>query len=333
MSRSDRDPYHFALDWCDRVYGGRDVSSILSQFGRPAGPDPGPLADGAAAVFGLAEHLASGFVKLGRVEEGLYYSFTDATFHAAYSAPAVGTALTRFRVVISGGYRETFSEDALDRHPHGGVVQLRPGAAERISVEAKPHIRALTLFVDPLRVLGPEASARLGALLERRTAGAWFQPLAHRLRRAALDLAYPPYDGSLGRVYGSAKAREVICMLAAGLQDAEATPSGAAGRTADRVRVAQNVMAATYAEPLTTRALAERVGINRNALMSAFKARTGETLAQHYLRLRMERAQALLLDGDLSVGDIADAVGYRHGSSFTTAFRRCFGVSPRRSRD
>jgi AraC family transcriptional regulator len=64
-----------------------------------------------------------------------------------------------------------------------------------------------------------------------------------------------------------------------------------------------------------------------------FRAITGETPKQYTLRLRLSRGAALLLSGNDSVLSVAQHSGFRSHEAFTRAFRRQFGVSPRRYRE
>jgi AraC-like DNA-binding protein len=75
--------------------------------------------------------------------------------------------------------------------------------------------------------------------------------------------------------------------------------------------------------------LASELGTNRTKINQLFRACIGVTPQEYTLHRRIERAQALIVEGRLNVGQIADAVGYQHQSSFTTAFREVTGMSPR----
>lgn len=46
----------------------------------------------------------------------------------------------------------------------------------------------------------------------------------------------------------------------------------------------------------------------------------------------MEQAAQLLNEGELSIGDIARAVGYHGDGHFQQAFKQAFGVTPREMR-
>ncbi|WP_343219408.1 helix-turn-helix transcriptional regulator [Pseudoflavonifractor sp. An184] len=60
----------------------------------------------------------------------------------------------------------------------------------------------------------------------------------------------------------------------------------------------------------------------------AFHARYGCTITQYIQGQRMERAERLLANTDLPVGQIAQIVGYQNPSRFAQLFRRNTGQSP-----
>ena len=59
-----------------------------------------------------------------------------------------------------------------------------------------------------------------------------------------------------------------------------------------------------------------------------FKATFGESPHQYLLTRRLERAAALLRATDWTVAAVCFAVGAQSLGSFTTSFRRVFGLSP-----
>jgi len=67
----------------------------------------------------------------------------------------------------------------------------------------------------------------------------------------------------------------------------------------------------------------------------AYRRAFGTTLFQALLNARLTQAFAQLKAGDRSIKQIAWQAGYDHPTSFTHAFRRRFGVTPRsvRSRE
>jgi len=64
-------------------------------------------------------------------------------------------------------------------------------------------------------------------------------------------------------------------------------------------------------------------------LQRLFKHATGTALGQVLTEKRLQKAAQLLVKTNLSIKQIASAVGYEHTSSFTRAFERRFEYSPR----
>jgi len=59
-----------------------------------------------------------------------------------------------------------------------------------------------------------------------------------------------------------------------------------------------------------------------------FKASTGQSVHQYVLEQRIVEAKRLLLKGNLTLAEIADAVGFADQSHFTRAFKRIVGTTP-----
>lgn len=68
--------------------------------------------------------------------------------------------------------------------------------------------------------------------------------------------------------------------------------------------------------------------ISRTALDKRFIACLGRTPKEEILRVRLKRAQELLVETDLSVESIAARTGFHHGEYLGVVFRREFGQTP-----
>jgi AraC family transcriptional regulator len=86
-------------------------------------------------------------------------------------------------------------------------------------------------------------------------------------------------------------------------------------------------------EDLALPRLARLAGMSQFHFLRQFRALTGETPKQYVLRLRVERAALRLLLLRSSVLDVALDCGFRSHETFTRAFRRRFGTSPRDYRE
>jgi AraC-like DNA-binding protein len=91
---------------------------------------------------------------------------------------------------------------------------------------------------------------------------------------------------------------------------------------------AKDAVDARFRQPLDVAALARTAYLSPAHFSREFRRAFGETPHQYLLTRRLERAAALLRNTDRSVSDICFAVGLRSVGSFTTSFRRVYGVSP-----
>jgi AraC-like DNA-binding protein len=72
--------------------------------------------------------------------------------------------------------------------------------------------------------------------------------------------------------------------------------------------------------------------LSHSHLQYLFKQATGMALGQVLTEKRLQRAAQLLARTNMSIKEIASAVGYEHSSSFTRAFEKRFDQAPRRYR-
>jgi AraC-like DNA-binding protein len=91
---------------------------------------------------------------------------------------------------------------------------------------------------------------------------------------------------------------------------------------------AKDLVDARYREPLDVPALARAAHLSPAHFSREFRRAFGETPHQYLLTRRLERAAALLRNTDRTVADICVTVGLRSVGSFTTTFRRIFGLTP-----
>ncbi len=78
--------------------------------------------------------------------------------------------------------------------------------------------------------------------------------------------------------------------------------------------------------------LAELCAVSPEHLCRQFREAYGETPYQRLLRLKMSEAALLLAKRDLQLREVAVAVGYQDASTFSKAFKRVVGTSPRNFR-
>jgi AraC-like DNA-binding protein len=91
---------------------------------------------------------------------------------------------------------------------------------------------------------------------------------------------------------------------------------------------ARDTIDARYRDHLDVRYLAQVAHASPAHFIREFKRAFGETPHQYLLTRRMERAAALLSRTDYSVAAICMEVGLQSVGSFTSTFKRTYGMTP-----
>lgn len=118
-------------------------------------------------------------------------------------------------------------------------------------------------------------------------------------------------------------------------QEVEALPALRAATREElyrRLHRAKDFIAASFDEPITIDEMARVACLSVNHFLRTFRQAFHQTPHQFLTTKRMERAQRLLLDGELPVTEVCLAVGFESLGSFSTLFRRWSGLSPEKFR-
>jgi AraC-like DNA-binding protein len=81
-------------------------------------------------------------------------------------------------------------------------------------------------------------------------------------------------------------------------------------------------------QPLSLKELANQVGTNEFTLKKGFKTVFGSTVFGFINDIKMEKAQNLLTKQELTITQVAELVGYKNATHFTTAFKKKYGTLP-----
>jgi AraC-like DNA-binding protein len=107
---------------------------------------------------------------------------------------------------------------------------------------------------------------------------------------------------------------------------------GAEQRSTDALLVAVRALAnERLPGPLTLDDAASSLGISRRTLQRKITA-SGTTLSRVTDEVRRDRAEQLVGEGLLTMGEVAAKVGFAEQASFTRAWWRWFGAPPSRRR-
>jgi len=85
--------------------------------------------------------------------------------------------------------------------------------------------------------------------------------------------------------------------------------------------------------PVSLDELIDVSGMSASTLTRAFRRSTGLSPISYHLRMRIDRARALLQDTQLTITDIAYELGFSDSNYFSRQFRKIVGIPPRMYRN
>lgn len=88
-----------------------------------------------------------------------------------------------------------------------------------------------------------------------------------------------------------------------------------------------------YSFPVSLEQLSKFAYMGTTKLKTTFRELFGCNISDYIIRKRMEQAQHLLIGTELSIAEIAQAVGYERADSFSRQFQRTTGLLPREYRN
>lgn len=157
-----------------------------------------------------------------------------------------------------------------------------------------------------------------------------FEYAQSALRLGAVDYLLKPFhDGEL---------EQVVMRLQQRLQDK--SPAQFAlldlkkGDKSRYVLEAMSYIGENYNNPaITVGTVANHLGISEGYLSHVFKKETDYTLLNYLTRYRIHKAKELLRDCRKKIYEVADLVGYKDVTYFSTIFKKLVGMSPSEYQD
>ena len=161
-----------------------------------------------------------------------------------------------------------------------------------------------------------------------------FEYARSALRLGAVDYLLKPFhDGDLERAVESLRRR---------LEPADGTeerlspplPGLKKGDKSKYVLQAMDYIGAHYNDPsISVGSIAQHLGLSEGHLSHLFKKETDYTLLNYLTRYRIHKAMELLRDCRARVYEVAEQVGYRDITYFSTTFKKLVGMSPSEYQD
>jgi AraC-like DNA-binding protein len=287
-----------------------------------------------------------GFWELYRLDLDLYVVAVDGVYDVANIETVPGEGLVEFCIRLTG-VLELELPDGTSKvrvvAPRLLVWYQPPGVTVTESLQPKTRDTCVCLYCKPEFLA--ELARRNGIIhwplldeIRSHPADSVFHrqfDLSPTLLYVAKSLLESPYRRGLRVLHAEAKALELLCEVLSQAQQSQAAIHSVVPGSEVEVRrldAARRLLTNQLNAPPRLASVAHAVGMSESKLKRTFKARFGTTVFNYGLECRMRHALELLRSRHMSVGQAAYAVGYRHQTSFTSAFVRFFGFLPSKAR-
>lgn len=270
---------------------------------------------------------------------GVYdYNLTDDIVCTLQNSDCPHSCLSFF---VSGDVRTTLHglTDCVDEVVGRNYLSCFPDVPETETWQAGQRLIRLQIALDPysfFRELTLEQLAQLPLEVREVAANGDIKPYYRsgittpEMEVVLHQILHCPYHGLTKRMYLEGKALELLTLQFSQFvqDDRISQSSGLRSDDVERIHYAREILLARLHNPPSLIELARIVGINDNKLKLGFRQVFGTTVFGYLHHCRMERSRQYLKAGDMTVSDVAKAVGFVNRGYFAASFRRKFGVNP-----
>lgn len=133
------------------------------------------------------------------------------------------------------------------------------------------------------------------------------------------------------RLYYQGKAFEILSLYFSEKKpDTENCPFLNDQVVVRKIKNAKDILLKSFDSPPSLKELAKAAGLNEYQLKVGFKEIYGNTVYGYLLDHKLDHARALLDAQHLHVNEVAYQIGYTNPSHFIAAFKKKFGVTPKK---
>ncbi len=202
-----------------------------------------------------------------------------------------------------------------------------------LSVEPGTKIIYLSISIHGLHALFAHDGNGL-PILDKENAGRKFydeREIPPSLRIVLNSIFNVQLNESAARVYYHGKALELLSLYFSNrVPDIENCPFLNDEETVRKIKNAKEYLLKQMDAPPGLKELAKISGLNEFQLKAGFKEVYGNTVYGYLLDQKMDQARTLLDSGKFQVNEVAYKMGYANTSHFIAAFRKKFGVTPKK---
>ncbi|WP_223607858.1 AraC family transcriptional regulator [Chryseobacterium sp. OSA05B] len=134
--------------------------------------------------------------------------------------------------------------------------------------------------------------------------------------------------GLFKRMFMEAKTIELMLLQFEQIADQSLIKSSLKRTEVDKIHAVKDFIMKNRDSDHSLIELAHYAGTNEFTLKKGFKELFGTTVFGFWNSLKMEEARKMILEKDMNISEVSDAMGYKNPRHFSTAFKKKFGIVP-----
>ncbi|MEA5623634.1 AraC family transcriptional regulator [Nostoc sp. UHCC 0251] len=232
---------------------------------------------------------------------------------------------------------------------HGGQVGegytciSGSGIQRNMTLEFPKSERRLSVNIhlppDLLLTFFPNEEGEIPHQLRLLTKGNDWQTLLYPETTAAIQgiarqIVNCPYQDLTKQMYLQAKVLELMALQLApilAVQNRQQRSPRLKVEIIARIYYAKEILLSRLENPPSLLELAQMVEVSDRTLQRGFQELFGTTAFRYLTDKRIEWAEQLLPQGNMTIAEVGNKIGYSHLGHFAAAFKRRFGITPSQS--
>jgi AraC family transcriptional regulator len=237
-------------------------------------------------------------------------------------------------IMLAGSFTATM-ESATGRRRSGwrgnGQTPIIP-AGQSYSAYWEEELEEVSIRLDPALLARAAAEASVSDKVELVEACSVSDPVIRQIGMALK--AEAESEGPAGRLYAESLANVLaVHLLRHYTKHGDKLRTEFGGLSGRKLNQAREFIQENIEMDLGITEIANAVDLSPFHFARSFKQATGVSPHQYLIKSRIERAKALLAEGELPIVEVGFRVGFKNQSHFTTLFRKLTSLTPGAYRD
>ncbi|WP_452602819.1 helix-turn-helix transcriptional regulator [Pontimicrobium sp. MEBiC06410] len=285
------------------------------------------------------KNVATGSFNETKVDEGVYVlTYKNETDSSQTVVREIDSSFIQFHFCIKGDSKFKFNNGryALDVLEEHSLLLYNPQRDLPINLEASTNTWLISILISIKKFHGlfSQEADYITFLSEDNKDKKYYKDgnISPSMAIVLNQLINYNLNQSIKNLYFKGKAYELLSLYFNRGEDAdiEQCPFLVDETNVIKIRKAKDIVINRMAEPPTLTALADEIGLSLKKLKEGFKQIYGDSVFSFLFDYKMEFARKLLESGEHNVNEVGLKVGYSTSSHFIAAFKKKYGITPKK---